>query len=889
MFVMRNNISGLLAASLILLSGSMNAQKNALNINDVDNWKHVTKTQISKNGRIVAYEIKPQSGKGELVFVSAKGERIHVERGCDALMSDDSRFAWFRIKSGVKDKAAKDSLGLLNLSTFKLEKYPSMTSFGSGQKKQPYCAYLSAYKKNGSKCRSLIVLNPMNGQADTLRKVNAYAFSEDGNRIATVEKSGKGDSASYSVSLYDAFTGKKKKVMKNASFCSTPVFSKDGNMIAFLSSVDTCKTREYSLSYYDGDVCRELSKGTLTDGMSLTKSSSPVFSDDGKRIFFYVSPDWLLSRKKHENKAKLHVWSYDAAVTPPEEAFLLKKASSLYRACVEVATSKTVMLTTNPFEEIQILGCGRQKYVLASDKKPYMISENWEFRRAKDIYLVSVKDGSRILIAKNLSGYPSASPDGSYIVWSDMEKRQFFSYRIADGKVTDLTSKIGVDFFTEDDDRPRLHYPYSMNPNWSSDGKSVIVTDRYDIWKISLDGSVATNLTEEYGRKNKTRLRIVNKSTDNNSAYDKALDRIAGIDLRKNIYVTAFEEGTMKQGLGHLEGKKLSVFLDSMSYDLLACTNNVVVFSKGNFHTPDDLYVTRDLWSTSDRISDVGCQVDKYLWGSAIQVEWTAYDGKALTGILYVPEGASETNKCPLLSYFYEKKSETLYNWIEPALSRSRINVPYMVSNGYAVFIPDIVYETGHPGESAYNCIVSGTEAMCRQFSFIDKDRLGMDGQSWGGYQTAYLVTRTDMFKCAGSGALVGNMTSAYNGIRWGEGILRAFQYEHDQSRIGKSLWDEGGLELYVENSPVFFADKVHTPILIIANDADGAVPWYQGIEYFSSLRKFGSPAWMLQYKGEDHNLTKRDNKKDLTKKKMEFFGHYLKGEPMPEWMKTIY
>lgn len=887
MSVMKYKMVGLLAASLMLLSWSMGAQKRALNLSDLDDWKHVTKTRISNNGKTVSYEIRPQTGDGELVFVSANGAEVHVDRGCEVLMSDDSRYAWFRIKSGSKDKSVKDSLGMLDLSSFKLKKYPSMTSFGSGADKQPYCAYLSAYEKNGSKCRSLVVLDPKSGCADTLRKVSAYAFSDDGMKIAAVVKSGKGNDASYSLSLYDASTGTKKKVLKTASFCSVPVFSKNGSGLAFLSSADTSKTRKYSLNYYDGDVCLELSKGSV-DGMSLTKSSSPVFSEDGKRIFFYVTPDWLLARKKQEKSAALHVWNYDASIIPPEEKFLFEKTYSLYKACTDVTTSNTMVLTSNPFEEIQILGCGRQKYVLACDKKPYMISENWEFRRAKDVYLVSLKDGSRKLVAKNLCGYPAASPDGSYIVWSDMEARQFFSYRIADGKLTDLTSGKGVDFFTEDDDRPRLHYPYSMNPDWTSDGKCVILTDRYDIWKIRLDGSEATNLTEGYGRQNKTRLRIADKSAGNN-VHEKALDKVTGIDLRKKMFVTAFEEGTMKQGLGYLAGKKLSIFLDSMSYDIAANTDNAVVFSKGNFHTPEDLYVTRDFWSTSERISDVGHQVDKYLWGNALQVKWTAYDGSQMTGILYVPEGASETNKCPMLSYFYERKSETLFNWMEPVPSRSRISVPYMVSNGYAVFIPDIVYETGHPGESAYNCIVSGTEAMCSQFPFIDKDRLGMDGQSWGGYQTAYLITRTDMFKCAGSGAPVSNMTSAYNGIRWGEGILRAFQYEHDQSRIGKSLWDEGGLELYIENSPVFFADKVHTPVLIIANDADGAVPWYQGIEYFSSLRKFGSPAWMLQYKGEDHNLTKRSNKKDLTEKMMGFFGHYLKGEPMPDWMKTQY
>lgn len=237
--------------------------------------------------------------------------------------------------------------------------------------------------------------------------------------------------------------------------------------------------------------------------------------------------------------------------------------------------------------------------------------------------------------------------------------------------------------------------------------------------------------------------------------------------------------------------------------------------------------------------------------------------------------------------YFYEKYSETLYQYRQPAPSASTVNLPFFASRGYVVFVPDIVYKDGHPGESAYNCICSGAEAMCEQFPFINKDKMGIQGQSWGGYQTAYLVTRTNMFAAAGAGAPVGNMTSAYGGIRWESGMVRAMQYEHGQSRIGKSLWDEGGLDLYIENSPIFHTQNVTTPTLIMHNDADGAVPWYQGIEFFMALRRFHHPAWLLQYNDEAHNLSQRKNRKDLSIRLSQFFDHYLKDEPMPAWMKT--
>src|SRR5690606_12922672 len=117
--------------------------------------------------------------------------------------------------------------------------------------------------------------------------------------------------------------------------------------------------------------------------------------------------------------------------------------------------------------------------------------------------------------------------------------------------------------------------------------------------------------------------------------------------------------------------------------------------------------------------------------------------------------------------------------------------------------------------------------------------------------QTSYLVTQTDLFAAAESGAPVSNMISAYGGIRWGTGMSRQFQYEQTQSRIGGTPWQYP--LRYMENSPIFFADKVRTPVLILHNDQDGAVPWYQGIEYFMALRRLGKEAYLFNYVGEDH------------------------------------
>jgi dipeptidyl aminopeptidase/acylaminoacyl peptidase len=281
-------------------------------------------------------------------------------------------------------------------------------------------------------------------------------------------------------------------------------------------------------------------------------------------------------------------------------------------------------------------------------------------------------------------------------------------------------------------------------------------------------------------------------------------------------------------------------------------------------------------------MSDANPQTKDYVWPTVELIDWYSNDGERLQGLLYKPSDFDVTKKYPMITYFYEKSSDTMYRYQTPAPSASTINIAYFVSNGYCVFVPDIPYKVGYPGESAVSAVVPGVHKVL-DMGFVDPKRVGIQGQSWGGYQVAYLVTETDMFACAGAGAPVSDMFSAYGGIRWGTGLVRQLQYEQGQSRIGGTPWE---MPLrYIENSPVFFADKVKTPLLIMHNDADGSVPWWQGIEYFTALWRLHKPVWMLVYNGEDHNLIQRKNRKDLSVRLQQFFDYYLKDAPMPVWM----
>ena len=300
-------------------------------------------------------------------------------------------------------------------------------------------------------------------------------------------------------------------------------------------------------------------------------------------------------------------------------------------------------------------------------------------------------------------------------------------------------------------------------------------------------------------------------------------------------------------------------------------------------HVFPDLQVTDASFKKSIKISNANPQQGNFLWGSGELFTWTSADGLSVDGLLYKPENFDPTKKYPMIVNFYDRSSDGLYNYKMPEAHRSTIDYHYYTSNGYVIFNPDVHYIDGYPGQSAFNCIMPGISGLIAK-GFIDEKRIGAQGHSWGGYQVAYLATRTTLFAAIESGAPVVNMFSAYGGIRWATGLNRSFQYEQDQSRIGKNIWDSP--LRYIENSPLFTMDKVTTPILIMANDNDGHVPWYQGIEYFIALRRLQKPAWLLNYTGEVHWPQKYQNKKDFQIRMSQFFGHYLKGEPMPLWMK---
>jgi dipeptidyl aminopeptidase/acylaminoacyl peptidase len=307
-----------------------------------------------------------------------------------------------------------------------------------------------------------------------------------------------------------------------------------------------------------------------------------------------------------------------------------------------------------------------------------------------------------------------------------------------------------------------------------------------------------------------------------------------------------------------------------------------VVFTQQRFEEFPNLWATDMSFASPRKISDANPQQAQYTWGRSELVDYVNADGVPLRAILTKPENFDPSKKYPMMVYIYEELTDGLHRFVAPGPGTS-INVTRFVSNGYIVLQPDIVYEhAGYPGQAALKCVIPAVQRVVSMGS-VDPKRIGIQGHSWGGYQITYLITQTDMFRAVEAGAAVSDMVSAYGGIRWGTGMSRAFQYEKTQSRIGAPPWERP--LAFIESSPIFWVEKVNTPYLTIHNDDDDAVPWYQGIEFFSAMRRLGKEAYMFVYNGEKHGLRERENQKHWTVHQCEFFDHYLKDAPRPDWM----
>ncbi|MEM6644567.1 MAG: prolyl oligopeptidase family serine peptidase, partial [Bacteroidota bacterium] len=773
-----------------------------------------------------------------------------------------------------------------------LKKVPGLKSFAIPEKWDNYLVYLydpildSTQKKEKKRSKKngyhLVVRDLLTNKEVILPYVLDFSLAEEGASIAAVT-TGNDSTIAPGIYKFDFELQSFKPIFRSKGEYFQLAWDKTGSQLSFISDMDTTKAlvRDYRLHYHKtgSDSSITVARNSSFENLTVSTDFKSYFSESGKRLYFQskefpVLQDTALLKEEIVN---VEVWnSEDQRLFTDQENDLQDDKKFGYLAYYDTKAGKIVTLGGKAYSNVRVSDQGDGANGVALNNYPYRKQLSWKGYTLQDVYALSLTSGKTELIAEEVRGNIQLSPKGKFAFWYNQLDSAWFTYEFAEKKIRQVTSSGVSTFYNEIHDTPSEPWPYGMM-SWTENDSKMLIYDRYDIWEIDPTSKADAVRVTKDGREKRLVYRYI--KLDNEERF---------IKRGQKLMLSGFYEENKREAVFSLkygQNKPQELLSGDYQYGRFkkARDNDQLIFTQESFQTFPDLHATDISFKEVSRVSNINPQQSEYNWGTIELVNWTSLEGEVLEGMLVKPEDFDPTRKYPLLVNFYEKSSNSLHRHRAPFPHRSTINYSFYASRGYVIFNPNVHYGTGYPGEDAYNCVIPGI-TMLLEKGFIDRDNIGVQGHSWGGYQIAHLLGETDIFKCAESGAPVVNMISAYGGIRWGSGLSRMFQYERTQSRIGGNLW-EYPLR-YIENSPIFTVDKVNTPVLIMHNDEDGAVPWYQGIEYFVALRRLGKPAWLLNYRGEPHWPLKIQNRIDFNVRMSQFFDHYLKGEPKPLWMR---
>lgn len=864
---------------------AQNASKS-LTVDDLITWQRITAREISDNGKWVACKMEPWEGDATVYLYAAQGQEA-------ATFSPAGQFAFsassdYLVVTQTPGKSTVDSLKILKTKEDKMPMNTLVIYSVAGKKetidslktfKLADEADWIAYQR-GRKDSTLYVRSLDGSKTFQFPTVTDFQFAKKSGMLYYTSMA-EGEAGIFTLNPEKgspALIKEGKGVFKQATF------DEKGERLAFLYCADkdsSYKALSLWLSEHNAPAKEIATRGNKAFPAEwvINENGMLQFSKSASRLFFGTSPE---PRQKDttqlaENRPNVQVWSWDEPVQYTVQNYNKEKdLKKNYQAVYNLGNGSIFQLADEELPNIQLGNEGDAPLALLSTSRPYSLSSMWEARTRSDYYTVSLDNGERKQIAQADYGRFRLSPQGKYAYWYGETDSCWYTIALAEGKQYRLTTPESFPAWDEENDVP--DYPYAHGAaGWTANDQSILIYDRYDIWKF--DPTAATspiNLTVN-GRKEKLSYRL------------EQLDKEARfIDLGKPQLLKGFNEATKGYGFynARLSTPAAPKTLLAGNYMLRsinkAKNTDDVIYTMETFQQYPDIHYSTLAFKKSVQLTHGDKQQEGFIWGTAELVSWISLDGRPLEGVVYKPANFDPNKKYPMMVNFYERNSETLYNYRMPEPHRSTIDYHLYNSNEYIIFNPDIRYVDGYPGESCYNCLMPGITMMIAK-GYIDEKGIGAQGHSWGGYQVAYLATRTNLFSAIESGAPVVNMFSAYGGIRWGSGMARSFQYEHTQSRLGATPWSSP--LRYLENSPLFTMDKVQTPILIMHNDSDGHVPWYQGIEYFVAMKRLGKPCWLLNYTGEPHWPTRMANRIDFQRRMFQFFNHYLKNDKMPQWM----
>ncbi|GAB5518205.1 MAG: prolyl oligopeptidase family serine peptidase [Rhodothermales bacterium] len=882
----------------------LHAQERPLSFVDLMQMQTTRHASLSDDGRWLAFTATPDRGDGEVHVYSTDGRQHYiVPNGSHPVFSADGRFVAMAINPTLAQRETADkkdmprkALAVLTTATGAVHTVTDVASFSFSADGRWLGYHHFALKDENGEAKKdeagtlFILRNLDTGAEASIDDVADYAFAPEHPHLiyATATANGSTNGLHHLNLAMVSPTESSNTIhaAEDAAYAELTWHDTAANL-AFVVSTDSTEAKTAALMTWspDGEATERVAVGGAPEGWRLPSRTTLRWSDDGGRLFFGLRPvpaeenvdeaaDSTATFDPYDLGAiladrEVDVWhGDDPRINTQQKQRWKGQQERTYMAVYHLGEDRYVPLETLDLNVT--MSPTSTGYVVGLMTAPYEREITWDGSYF-DLYAVNLDDGERTLVAERLGSTTQVSPGGRYLVF--YHDQHYHLYDTQDGTTRNLTADLGVPIANEDHDYPSAAPGYGI-AGWTMDDAAMLIYDKYDLWHLPTDGRPPTRVTG--GRAIDKTFRIVRTDRDRRAfAPDASLLLSSYDNERKNsgFYHVMLNDPSsltvLREEENHVE------FVDQ------ADDADRMVFTLEAYDTFPNYWVAGPDFSDAVRLTNLNPQVRDFAWGTSELIEWTTPDDTRLQGVVIKPNDFEEGKRYPVLVYFYRFMSQRLHQFNDPRVNH-RPSFPVYASDGYIVFLPDVRFQIGAPGISSTRAVVSGVQKLV-DLGWADPDALGLHGHSWSGYQTAFIVTQTDMFDAAVAGAPVSNMTSAYGGIRWASGLARQFQYEKTQSRLGGSLWEYP--ERYIDNSPLFFADRITTPMLIQFGDDDGAVPWYQGIELYLAMRRLDKDVVFLQYRGEGHHLSTYANKLDYAIKMKEYFDHYLKGAPAPAWI----
>ena len=893
-------------------------EKRPFMIGDYANWRSITSTSISDDGNWVTYAYRKTKSDDEFYVKSLVSDKEYKVTGAsDPKFSDNSQWVAYTLNLPRKEaeklrkqkKPVPRKAELIHLSTGEKMTFENISTFsfskGSG--------FLGVKKPKADpqaehKGADLVLFDLKTRAFMNFGNVAEFTFNKSGTHLAyivdAVDKSGNGlylihlpegiltvldtGKNEYSCLAWDekgtalaALKGNKGKGYKEKENILL-AFTGVGDNKPIAHSYDPAKDPDFP----EGMV---ISERTASSGRSrFRRSSAPArgnlfWSEDNAQVFCGIKEqekEPQESNKKNqpqegkeaeneeeeEPAADVDIWHWkDEQIQSVQKIRADRDRNFTYRSVYNLKTRRFIRLCDERMRTATVTQDG--KWAIGRDEKDYI--SDWEEARA-DYYRLNTETGSRTLMFKGQKRTLGLSPDSQhFLYWND---GNVWVYVIATGKNINLTENAPVSFVDQEYDHPGTKPPYGVT-GWTKDGKAVLLDHKYDLYLQPLDGSPAKNLTGEKGTKEEIRFRYI--QTDPEAKF---------IDLEKPILLSAFGQWTKEAGYYSLDkGKLKRLVYGKKSYNRLfkAKMADRYYFTIEDFRDFPDYYAAGRTLQNPRRLTEANPHQKEFKWGYNILIEYANKKGKRLQGVLMIPEDYKEGERLPMLVDFYEKNSQNLYRFSRMVYRDTPMFYKY-VSNGYLVLLPDVHFNTRTTHSDMLDCVEAAVKKVI-ELGYANPSRIGLHGHSFSGQGGALIATKSKMFAAIVVGAGATNLISDFNQL-WKSSGTSQHRYDYyGQGRFGTDPFEDR--ELYIQESALFNAETMDTPLLLLHGTDDGSVEWLQAIEFYNALRFLGKKVILASYPGQGHHLDKLENQIDFQQRMEDFYDHYLKGKPAPEWM----